>query len=257
MSLSEKERELIANSVIKNKIRNVLFVGGEPTLYIKDMNDIISRFGPAKPEIMMTTNGHFAQSEEAAVKVLSSVAGLSWVNLSYDGLHEKFLPEANIGHLFSACGKMKIGFDVLMALRSPMDLLLLNKLRKVGKFPVRIQKLLPAGAARKNDLGFRYPSFDKKVFTAVCPTRKKLIYLCGEGFTCCCASLAFESSSGRFVHPTVEGHFKSDFYKLISKNTLGGIARKFGLYKAEMAPEYSSPCVLCEYLFRSKHGVGF
>jgi len=187
IGLTEREKELIAESVCRYGTKHVLFVGGEPTLYVEDMNDIISRFEAVKPELRMTTNGHFAQTREKAMAVLESIPKLSGVNLSYDSLHAKFLPEKNIENLYSACKEKGLDFAVLMALRSPMDLVMLKGLRKIGGFKVWIQKLLPAGSARDNGLGYKYPSFNEQVLAACCPTRKKVIYMCGQGFTICCS----------------------------------------------------------------------
>jgi len=204
----------------------------------------------------MTTNGHFAESKEAAIKVLSSIPELSVVNLSCDRQHEKFLPEANIAHLFAACRELGIVFRVVLALSSPMDLVLLKKLKAIGKFPVMPQKMLPMGAAKKNSLGYKHPSFDEGVLSKACPNRDVLIYMCGQGFTVCCASMAFYSKSERIVHATIEEHLRSEFYSLIARHTLGEIVQKLGLSGIKMLPEDSSPCVLCEKIFRKKYGEG-
>jgi hypothetical protein len=254
--LSAAEKNLVTDSVLKHGIKQILFIGGEPTLYIPDMQDIISRLDGADIEFRMTTNGHFAKSKDAASKVLSSIPRLAAVNLSCDRQHEKFLPEANIQNLFSACRELGIVFRVVLALSSPLDLVLLKKLREVGRFPIMPQKMLPMGAAKKNNLGYKHPSFDKRVLSRVCPNRKVLVYMCGQGFTVCCSSLAFNSKSGRVVHPTLVQHLSSDFYKLITKHTLGRVAEKLGVSDMKMLPEYSSPCVLCEQLFANKYGQG-
>lgn len=255
--LTGGEKSLIAEAAKKYGIRHVLFIGGEPTLYIEDMNDIVGRFGEPAPRIRMTTNGHFARNRAEAVRTLSSISKLSGINLSYDSLHAKFLPEANIEILYSACKELGMDFDVLMSLRSPMDLVLLNKLRKAGRFPVLLQKMLPVGAAKTNDLGFKYPSFDEGVLSAFCPNRKKIVYFCGQGFSACCGALSFESASSRFVSPTVQEHRAGEFYKLIAANNFSEIIKKLGLTGLKMLPEHSTPCVLCEYIFRSKYGAEF
>lgn len=252
--LTAAEKDLVALTVRRGGIGNLLFVGGEPTLYIPDMNEIVSKLGNPLPNIRMTTNGHFAKSKAAAVKVLRRISGLSGINLSYDSLHEKFLPEENIENLYLACKEVGLGFAVLLSLRSPMDLALLNKIRKAGKFRVLIQKLLPVGAARSNDLGFKYPSFNEGALSMHCPTRDNLIYMCGQGFTVCCGALAFGPGVSRAVFPTLEGLMSSDFYKLVAKNSFSGMIRKLRLTGLKFKPEHSAPCVLCEYLFKSKYG---
>lgn len=252
--LTAAEKELVAGTVRRSGAGNLLFVGGEPTLYIPDMNEIVSKLGNSLPNIRMTTNGHFAKSKAAAVKVLRRIPGLSGVNLSYDSLHEKFLPEENIENLYRACIDCGLNFAVLLSLRSPMDLALLKRINKAGKFRVLIQKMLPVGAAKANDLGFKYPSFDDGVFSMHCPTRDNLIYMCGQGFTVCCGALAFGPGVSRAVFPTLEGLMSSEFYKLVAKNSFSGMIKKLKLSALRFKPEHSAPCVLCEYLFKCKYG---
>jgi hypothetical protein len=250
--LTRPEKELIAATVRSHGLRTVLFIGGEPTLYIPDMNEMVSLFGEPVPKIRMTTNGHFAGTRTKAKKVLSSISKLSGINLSYDKLHARFLPEENIEALCSACKELGVKFDVLLTVNSPMDMVLVKDLRRLGDFPILIQKLIPVGMAKQNNLGYRYPSFDEKVLEISCPMKDKLTYICGQGFSSCCGSLIYGLKSSGFVHPTVEELAASDFYRLISTHTFSGIIREFGLSGMEMLPEYSTPCVLCEAIFREK-----
>ncbi len=252
--LSQNEKKLIIYSVKKHKTKHVLFIGGEPTLYIREMNDIILRLSNMDIKFRMTTNGHFARSKSEALEVLSSINRLSGVNLSYDRLHAKFLPEQNIKNLFAACEELKINFSIIMAMMSPMDLVLLKKLNKIGRFTIMPQKLLPIGSAKLNNIGYKYPSFDEGVLKKLCPNRRVIIYMCGQGFTSCCSSLALCARPGRVIHHTVGHHLNSEFYKLISKYTFRKMMRELGVSGLKMLPEDSAPCVLCEHVFRARYG---
>lgn len=252
--LSPGEKAAIIAAIKKHRIRRVLFVGGEPTLYIKDINDIVSRLDGLKINFRITTNGHFASSRQRALAVISSIKNLSGLNLSYDRLHQKFLPEANVGRLYKACREMKKDFAVIISLLSPLDLLMVKKLRQIGRFAILPQKLLPLGAAKANNIGYQYPSFDKGILKKRCPNQRGFTYLCGRGFTTCCSAMALAAKPGRAIHDTIGRHRSSEFHKLVSGSTFGEIADKFGLSGLRMLPEHSAPCVMCEYLFRSKYG---
>lgn len=252
--LSQRELLSVPRTINKYNIKRLLFIGGEPTLYVADMNFILSRL-KNMPEVRLTTNGHFAKSRSAALSVLSSIQRLSGVNLSYDSFHAKFMPLEKVKTLYSACKEKGLDLMVLSALRSPMDLMFIKKFQEVGKIQVKLQKLLPYGNAKKNNMSFQYPSFNRRVLSRFCPNRDKIIYLCGQGFTSCCSSLVFDGESKRFFAPTLEGYLNSEFYRLISKKSFGDIQRRFRLNNLSFSPEHSAPCVMCTYLFKSKFGA--
>jgi MoaA/NifB/PqqE/SkfB family radical SAM enzyme len=251
--LAPSEISSLCRTINKFSIKNLLFIGGEPTLYIPDIQSILSRLD-AVPEVWITTNGHFAETVSGALSMLSSIPGLAGVNLSYDSFHKKFLSLKKLKNLKTACGEKGVGFKVFLALRSPMDLMLVGTLRDAGVKKVVLQKLLPSGTAKDNNLSYQYPSFDKAVLSQFCPNRNKIIYLCGQGYTSCCAKLVFDSNSRIFFRPTLRGFLNSDFGRLISSSTFGDIQRRFKLRDLVFSPEHSAPCVLCEYLFRSRYG---
>jgi len=232
-----------------------LFIGGEPTLYLEEMREIIDRLKGSGIEYRMTTNGHFAKTKEEARDLLVSIPELAVVNISCDKQHEQFLPELNMRNLYQACVDMGIAFRAILTLSSPMDLVLLKKLKAIGDFPVLPQKMLPMGAAKQNSLGYGHPTFDEGVWQKICPNRGIIVYMCGQGFTTCCASPAYYSRSGHIIHSSIEEHCSSEFYKLVSTYNFKQIAEKMGAAGIETTPEDSSPCVLCEKLLKRIFGA--
>lgn len=219
-------------------------------MYIDRINEILSgiRYTPF-PKVRITTNGHFAGSEAAALAVLNKFRALSGVQLSYDRFHKAFLKEANLINLYSACRRSGRSFNVMMTVQTPMDLLLLKDLKKVGNFPVGVQPIHPIGAAQKNGLQQVYPSFDADVLQKKCPNNSKLIYLCGEGFTTCCSHLALDANDSEYVHPTLEGHLDSEFYSIMRQKTFRELIKYFRIPFPRFSPEHSAPCAICKYLF--------
>lgn len=247
--LSAEEIQRIIGAVKTYRVPSLLFVGGEPTLYIKDIKYILSQIENVESvRISITTNGYFATTVTRAQNILGRISRLHQVNVSYDHFHRKFVPVGNIRNLYAACQSRGIEFAVLSAIRSPMDLRILTPLSKMGKFPVVVQQLQTAGSARKNGLSYAYPSFDSRVLDSKCDSVQKIAYLCGQGFTLCCSALSMTSSSSKLCHKSIAEHLNSKFYRLMAKYTFGELCRKLGVSIHSLKPEHSHKCALCVHI---------
>lgn len=250
VKLSASEVNLLAQVIGRYKFSSLLFVGGEPTLYIDIANNILSKAGDLSgTSVRITTNGHFANSKGNAIKTLSSFAKLDRVQLSYDKFHSKFLPFESIRNLVYACKALRKKFNVTTVLETPMDIMLLEKIKRAGKFTIGIQKVLPIGRAKANHIDHPYPSLDQKVLRKHCPNRGKIMYFCGRGFSTCCSSLVFNSRKKDMIHPSVALHLNSEFYKTAVLSSFGRFARRLRVSTKDLRPEHSTPCNLCEFLF--------
>ncbi len=252
LRLSDSEITRLVKTINTNKVPALLFVGGEPSLYIQDINRILSKVENLnKTQVRITTNGHFAKSKVAAKSLLSEFLRIDKVHLSYDKFHKKFLPNRNIKNLHEACRDSKIDFGVLMAIQSPMDLALLPQLRALGDFPIGIQKVLPTGAAKNSGVSLVPPIFDRRVLSRSCPNAGKIMYLCGEGFSLCCSSLVLNGNNPGFVHPTLSKHLNSRFYKMVCTKSFGEIMKIAHISESDLAPAHSESCNLCEHIFNT------
>ena len=250
IKISPREVTLLVKTLRRYKFSSLLFVGGEPTLYIEIANSIMRKAGDlSKTSVRMTTNGHFARSRDKAIKTLSAFHKLDKVQLSYDKFHAEFLPFGNIKNLFDACKVLGKKFNVIAAIENPMEVLLVEKLRKSGRFSVVVQKVIPVGKAKINGIQHPFPSLDKKVLQKSCPARDKIMYFCGYGFSSCCMARGFSSRYEDMIHPSIEAHLKSRFYKTAFLSTFGRFARELGVRIEDLKPEHSMLCNLCEYLF--------
>ncbi|HAH31595.1 MAG TPA: hypothetical protein DCL44_04710 [Elusimicrobia bacterium] len=246
--ISSREVSLQIETINKYHPRSLIFTGGEPTLYIKEITKILSAIDdPNKIRTRIVTNGHFAISPASAEKTLRSFSVLHSVQMSYDKFHAKFAPVTHIYNLFEACAKLNLSFSIVCAIESPLDLVFLNSIKLPG-VPITIQKVLSIGNAKKNAIEYRYKRVDGNVFKKTCPNLGKLVYNCGFGFTTCCAFLASASDNRNYVHPTVEIHRRSRFYKLISRFSFGRLLQMSGLPKKNLSPADSDPCVLCSHV---------
>lgn len=254
-AVTDKELNAIAAAIDRCRARDIHFTGGEPTLYLKEIRSLFGRVRANKEAATrITTNGHFAVTKEAALKLLSSIPRLKYVQQSYDKFHAEFLPFGNLRNLFSACGELGVKYSCNLTIQSPLDLALLTKLRGVGKFPVMLQRVSPMGEAKKNNLGYVFPEFNKKLLSCRCPNLNKLVYSAGRGFSICCSSLLFNGRYPWIFGKSPDAYFKGGFYKFMAANTFRSIAGKFGVPVSELLPEHSSPCALCAKLFVSRFG---
>lgn len=249
--LAPLEIKTLVSAINRYRIRRVHFIGGEPSLYLRDIKSIIGGVNdPGELSVTITTNGSFASNEAAACALLSEIPALARVQLSYDKFHAKFLPAVNVRALHSACRTLGVKFGVLCAIQSPADMLILAPFRDLRPFPVFLQKVLPQGEAIKSKAAYSfYKAFDRKTLKRACPDRRNLIYFCGKGFTICCSALVINLNLKGICHKTAEGLFKSKFYKIMQEFNFGELLEKAGVGASGLAAELSSVCNLCEYVF--------
>lgn len=250
-SLTIEELNSLQKAVQAHSPDEILFTGGEPTLYIREINEILSAHPDLKKcKVVVTTNGQFAATEKQCKRVLDSFRALTHLQMSYDVFHAEFVPIENMRRLCKEARKRKIRFSVLFSIESPLDLRLLKDIKKIGKFKVGIQKVVPFGEADKNKVGFKFPGFDAAVLKKKCPNRGMMGYVCGKGFSWCCSEVVFRNGGMKFAHDTPEEHLLSPFYKLMANSTFATLMRKFGISAKSIRPEHSDQCVLCAHIFK-------
>lgn len=248
--ISAVEIGLVVTEINKHQPQTLIFTGGEPTLYIQEINKILSGLElEGGKEIKIITNGLFAGSLESAKGMLSSIRGLRGVTMSYDRFHSEFVPAANVNNLYQACRMAGIRFSLMSAIQSPLDLAFLNSL-EMSKVRISIQKVLPIGRAEKNNLTYKYPEFEASVLNRKCPNLGGMVYNCGSGFTVCCGFHASVSDKKDCVHRTIAEHLRSKFYKLISEHTFGELMNLAGISSEKLTAKHSDPCTLCALVFQ-------
>lgn len=253
--LSRDEIRLLQRTIAEIRPSALTFAGGEPTYYADDINELVSAHpAPESLTVRLTTNGQFAQDKARALGVLRSFKKLDQVQLSYDRFHEDFFPFQKVRHVADACKELPVGFGVLLAVSSPLDLELAGRLRALGDFPITVQKVLPIGDARTNGVAFRHLEFDPKVLAAHCPNRGQVTYICGRGFTICCSSLAFNGARRGVVHPALAEHLESPLYRSMMTHDFSGLLARAGIESDSLGPEMSEACTLCEHIFCKETG---
>lgn len=250
-SLTLTEKKSIVSAINKYKIRKLHFIGGEPGLYLRDIGEIIKGIHDKKStSVVITTNGGFAKSIEKAASVLKKIPLLKKVQLSYDKFHARFLPLSGVANLHSAAMELGLDFGVLFSIQNPLDMTLIPELRKIGDFPIMMQKVLPQGSAAVNRVAYNnYMTFDKKVLKEKCPERNDMVYICGKGFTFCCSALVFNLKLNSAMFKTPEKMLKSQLLKQLKGKSFGALMKDYHINPDTLLPLHSSVCNLCEHIF--------
>ncbi len=244
--LSVAEISLLINTINRVRFDNLLLVGGEPTLYIPVINELMSAV-EYSPRVIVTTNGGFADTEERAIETLRQIERLNEVQLSYDRFHQEFLAIEKVGNLKKSCDSLGLRFSVILTIKSPVELSMIAQLRKFGDFTIGVQKVVPYGAAKENRISFEYPSFDKEILARSCPNKDNMVYVCGRGFSVC--DIPRRGYEGYFFE-TVEELQASGFYRKITSCNFGDLLREVGVNADTLSADCSCPCVLCEKVFQ-------
>lgn len=250
--LTTREVSVLSRAINKYHISELAFLGGEPTLYAHEINAVLGSVERlSKIKVLLTTNGKFAITKNAALKVLDSFRRLNKIHMSYDKFHGAFVNSSAIKNLYQACLTRGIKFDVIFAVQDPTDMHLLQMLRSLGDFKIGVQSTLPMGLAKTNALGYDYPSFDKRVLSKCCPSKGRLMYVAGKGFATCCSSLMFNGSAVKLCYPSPEDLLASNFYKLISSVPFKRWPKILGIPEPAYTPAQSAECSLCETLMEA------
>jgi hypothetical protein len=247
--LSSSEKSQIISDIKKHMPPSILFTGGEPTLYVNLINDIInSHPNLSNCIISITTNGWFAVSIENSLKILKSFLKIDRVQMSLDIFHGNVLNEKQITNLKFACDELGLPLTLTMAISDPLEIVKAMKYIELLKLKVIFQKVDAVGRAKINKIGFNYPSFEKEVLSKKCPNTSSVAYIAGQGYSSCCSSLVFDHKLEGIVHKTLDEHLSSPFRKSISEKNMSEIAKDKGVDLQNLDSSLSSICRICEWI---------
>ncbi len=118
MELNNNDISLIKSALSNYKFNELRFTGGEPTLYIRLINKVIS-LTSKESKISIATNGWFAKKNKTK-ETLSKIDKLSSLLLSHDKFHS-YLNEEQIQGLSNYCKNNDIEFNLSVSLQNPKD----------------------------------------------------------------------------------------------------------------------------------------
>ncbi len=245
--LSDLEMGAIQDCLRDYSFKEVMYSGGEPTLYVEQMNKISSSINVSS-KVSMTTNGWFLRDEKTFIQIFSRIQRLDKIYLSLDKFHKKFPTEVLI-RFHQYLRERKAEIFIRATVSDPMELVLIDERYKSLDIPIIYQKTTLGGRAKDIGVSFDHLSFHEEVLSRKCPNLGTISYIQGKGFSTCCSILVFDHQIKGVQSPTIEEHLNAGFYKKISTSSFGEIAKESVDEISDFDVSDSDPCALCERLF--------
>jgi organic radical activating enzyme len=246
-SLAKDERDKIVAALNRIQPKTMLLTGGEPTVYLESINEILGKL-TFRPRVILTTNGTYALTLEQARAKLDQMPILDGIQLSFDPHHESTLDSPLPAVLKQYCEQRGLEFVVIVSMSRVMDLTFAAQVEEKYQAPVIIQKIEGSGRARKTGVEFQYEVFDPAVLNERCPNSSAPSYIQGKGFTVCCSNVVYNLPGDQYAEKEFGDLERSAFHREVTGLTFGERMKKQGLRVEELEPRHSSPCNLCEHL---------
>jgi organic radical activating enzyme len=258
-TLQEADFARLEKALTRPALKYLSFSGGEPTLFVTDINRLIEMTNKDdSPEIIITTNGWFAGNSENVNRVLSKLKKIDRLNFSADNNHELDFKSAAIQNLKTWCQKLKVRFSVSYSYLGKSDLTAFAALKSEHpEVEFTIEPVQPKGRARNlvSEYDFRIANGakfgnDAKITGPAssdifCPSRGVVTYYPGLGFSACCAGGPIESIQE--AHLDLAMLESSRFFNEMNATALNRLADSNG--KAIVIPNsVKSECGACDYV---------
>ncbi|MBL6991595.1 MAG: radical SAM protein [Bacteriovoracaceae bacterium] len=248
-SLSQKELQSLKRGMMTHNPSELQFVGGEPSLFIDEINEIISYHNHYdKINISLATNGWFATTTTRAIKYLKKFKRLTHIQMSFDIFHNSRSKKEYVINMDQACKTLNLNFNLSITITDVKELVLAKELIQEFGVSAAIGKVESSGRALINGIAFKYPAYDNSVVDKRCTNLEGITFIANKGFTICSSNLIFNHDIPEMFSESIEDLYSNKYFQLLKKCTMGEISKKL---KVEMLndPKYSSVCANCEYLF--------
>jgi MoaA/NifB/PqqE/SkfB family radical SAM enzyme len=244
-SIGKDDIENISLFLNSNKIENIILTGGEPTLYLNVINQVIDSLS-YQPHVTITTNGLYAKLGELGIlTTIGKLRRVDHIQLSYDKFHGN-LDTKIITNLRDYCLRNEIGFNISYCIESPMDLLEVSKIQNEFGVKIIFERTTNSGRAKKTNSNFKFPVFEEAVLSKKCPNVDVISYICGKGFSHCCSNVTFNNNNDAFYNYDIKKYLDSDFYKLSSDKTMEELMYIAKIDSSDLTSDMSMECNLCE-----------
>lgn len=249
--LEDQEIENITNQIKQYSPKLILFTGGEPTLYLKEMNHFIGEH-PSKLDAKfgITTNGWFGSSLQQTKIVLDKIAKLDFVQVSFDAFHGTKTQYEFIKNIKDYCEQKSISFNISMAIAEPKDLLMAQELIKGLAVKVIFQKVSKVGRAQENNITYKYFEFEESVLEQKCPNIDSFTYIPQKGFSNCCGNLVYNDVTDEICNNEFDDYISSNIFKTLRNKTFKEMLEDKKMDISQIPVDCSSACNLCEYIFK-------
>ncbi|MCB9205702.1 MAG: radical SAM protein [Ignavibacteriales bacterium] len=251
-SLTDDEIDRLIDLINSNPIKELLFTGGEPTLYIPTINKILNRCKYLNDIfVAITTNGLYAKNKLSTKSTLQRIKKISYIQLSFDIFHGSDKSIERVVELERYCKEHQIKFSVSVSISDPTQLIIIKQLNLNIDSPITFQKVESSGRAKATNTQYKYFHFDSSVLDKKCPNLDMISYIPNTGYTNCCSNLIFNNiDNQKYANSDIDTYLKSDFFKTMSQQTFGDVLRSKNIDINNLEAKHSSPCTLCEYIHR-------
>lgn len=197
--LSGKEIMTIVSSVSSNNnIKSISFSGGEPLLYIKEIDEIIKAIRLVRPDFKfsITTNGSLIKKNYNAIRDLK----IDYCLLSYDKEHEDFFKVKDFKTALGLAKSLFQSIEINMTYENEPQISLLKEYLLTENIKVNFNKKVISGRnhSPRND----QDSINSELRTfspLTCPNLKtnqrygKVTYIPKKGYSTCCGPVLFDN----------------------------------------------------------------
>jgi len=246
--LSETEILNLTSSVLANdNIKSISFSGGEPLLYIKEINEIIKAIRLVRPDFKfsLTTNGSLIEKSYNAIRDLK----IDYCLLSYDKEHEDFFKAKDFETVLRLAKSLFGSIEINITYENEPQINHLKEYLLNENIKVNFNKKVISGRNRNASTDRDLINSKLKTFIPLtCPNLKtdqrhsKITYIPKKGYSTCCGPVIFDNLVG-----TQTSCF-GDLNKL-NDNLLNKLLLKF--QSSELSLSSDLACHNCAYIFKN------
>lgn len=245
--IDNDEISKIIDTINANNFREVMFSGGEPSLYYASIEKIMDSVHK-KIFYSMTTNGQFLYSDSNFNKINNIIKRMKRIYISIDSFH-RHVDVNKLCQFRDYLSSLKIDFALRVTITDPLEIVKIKNEYKDYNFKLIWQKCGVGGRAKMENLSYKYIDFDENVLNQKCPSLNILNYIPKKGFSNCCANLVFNSNLAQVFSSEYNSLKDLSFLKYMQKYTFGDLIKKKQVQIPKLTAEMSDPCYLCEQIW--------
>lgn len=251
--------------VAKTDYKNINFVGGEPFLLLRDLQEYSELGAELGLTIGVTTNGFWGKTKESAIETLEKVPYVKKILVSTDSFHQEFFDIETIYHVVDACLQKKrfIAVNAVCKNKEECEKVKDQFAKYKSRVYVNTAPVMPEGSAKhiQDELECFNLQECQQNLSSYCGIREHYIDCTGGISACCMSTLMLDQNVlylGNLNQDTLEGILqmkcKNPVIKKIEEEGPLGLyqfIKAYG-YENELNRSYSGDCEFCKTVLSNK-----